>query len=171
MPQPSGANVQREPLSNAVQQLIEECRMVLPGIQALFGFQLIAVFNEGFSKKLTPPEQTLHLAAIGLTALAIALVMTPASYHRQTEPETISRSFITIASRLLLCSMFPLAIGTCLDFYLIAKIILHDKLPSLMLALSLGAVFGALWLVLPRARRLQNLVCGHTYTLPHPRRH
>jgi hypothetical protein len=27
---------------------IEEARMVLPGIQALFGFQLIAVFNERF---------------------------------------------------------------------------------------------------------------------------
>ncbi|TLG71825.1 hypothetical protein [Methylocystis sp. B8] len=27
---------------------IEEARMVLPGIQALFGFQLIAVFNNRF---------------------------------------------------------------------------------------------------------------------------
>ena len=27
---------------------IEEARMVLPGIQAVFGFQLIAVFNNGF---------------------------------------------------------------------------------------------------------------------------
>lgn len=33
------------PLSQAAQHLLEECRMVLPGIQALFGFQLIAVFN------------------------------------------------------------------------------------------------------------------------------
>lgn len=27
------------PLSEAVTHLLEECRMVLPGIQALFGFQ------------------------------------------------------------------------------------------------------------------------------------
>jgi len=33
------------PLRLAAEYLIEECRMVLPGIQALFGFQLIAVFN------------------------------------------------------------------------------------------------------------------------------
>jgi len=31
-----------------ISHLLEECRMVLPGIQALFGFQLIAVFNQPF---------------------------------------------------------------------------------------------------------------------------
>lgn len=36
--------------------------MVLPGIQALFGFQLIAVFNNGFSR-LDRAEQGLHYAA------------------------------------------------------------------------------------------------------------
>jgi len=36
------------PLSQAVSHLLEECRMVLPGLQALFGFQLVAVFNTAF---------------------------------------------------------------------------------------------------------------------------
>src|SRR5258705_8073226 len=58
--------VQQEelPLSVAAQYLLEECRMVLPGIQALFGFQLIVVFNPGFSQKLSAGEQRLHLLAI-----------------------------------------------------------------------------------------------------------
>jgi len=37
--------------------------MVLPGIQALFGFQLIAVFSDGFANKLTRAEQRLHFFA------------------------------------------------------------------------------------------------------------
>ncbi len=44
-------------LDSAVRHILEECRMVLPGIQALFGFQLIAVFNEGFAQKLSVLEQ------------------------------------------------------------------------------------------------------------------
>ena len=44
------------------QETIDEARMVLPGIQALFGFQLIAVFNERF-RSLPQFEQTLHYAA------------------------------------------------------------------------------------------------------------
>jgi hypothetical protein len=40
--------VEQESLKDEIANLIEEARMVLPGIQALFGFQLIAVFNDGF---------------------------------------------------------------------------------------------------------------------------
>src|SRR5690348_9561039 len=87
------------PLSKAAELLLGECRMVLPGIQALFGFQLIAVFNNSFSQMLTPPEQKLHLFALSLTAIAIALVMTPAAFHRQTGPEKITGQFIRLATR------------------------------------------------------------------------
>src|SRR5438445_33623 len=44
-------------LDAAASHLLEECRMVLPGIQALFGFQLIAVFNQGFGEKLSHGAQ------------------------------------------------------------------------------------------------------------------
>jgi hypothetical protein len=71
------------PLKDAATFLLDECRMVLPGIQALFGFQLIAVFNERFVEDLTQLERYLHFAAIGLVAVAIALIMTPAALHRR----------------------------------------------------------------------------------------
>ena len=57
--------------------------MVLPGIQALFGFQLIAVFNQGFGEKLSHGAQLVHLAALVLTVLATVLVMTPAALQRR----------------------------------------------------------------------------------------
>ena len=53
--------------------LLNECRMVLPGIQALFGFHLIAVFNSNFQLLLTNLEQILHLFALALMAISIAL--------------------------------------------------------------------------------------------------
>jgi hypothetical protein len=73
-------------------EAIEEARMVLPGIQALFGFQLIAVFNERF-KELTEDEQLIHFSATVLVTIAIALIMTPAAYHRLAEQTTISKFF------------------------------------------------------------------------------
>jgi hypothetical protein len=45
--------------------------MLLPGIQALFGFQLIAVFNARFHD-FSWIEQVLHLATQLLVAVAIA---------------------------------------------------------------------------------------------------
>jgi hypothetical protein len=44
-------------LAEAVTHLLEECRMILPGVQALFGFQLIAVFDSSFAERLSPLEQ------------------------------------------------------------------------------------------------------------------
>lgn len=81
--------------------------MVLPGIQALFGFQLIAVFNSTFSQMLDPFEQKLHLIALSSAAIAIALLMTPAAFHRQTEPTKVTEEFIQLATRLLLWGMGP----------------------------------------------------------------
>ena len=118
----TGSAKETEPLSSVVDHLLEECRMVLPGIQALFGFQLIAVFNQSFWDRLTHTEQVVHFVALSVVAVAIALVMTPAAYHRQTERETVSRGFVRLTSRLLLWSMFPLLTGICLDFYLISKV-------------------------------------------------
>jgi len=128
--------------------------MVLPGIQALFGFQLIAVFNEGFSKKLKEDLQRLHLAAIGLTCLAIALIMAPAAYQRQTSPRAVSDDFIRLSSRMLVGSMFPLAASISLEVYLVGSIILKN---GWAIALAVGAfvLFLSLWFVLPwrRGRR------------------
>ena len=145
-------------LSEAVTHLLEECRMVLPGIQALFGFQLIAVFNSTFRERLSSTEQTFHLAAIGLVAIAVALVMAPAALHRQTNPQAATQEFLTIASRLLLLSMFPLMLGISFDFYLIARIILNNTLISFVLSIMLLALFATLWFLLPRLTFLQKVL-------------
>ena len=145
------------PLSQAARFLLEECRMVLPGIQALFGFQLIAVFNQTFGDKLDHSGQCLHFAALALSAIAIALVMTPAAYHRQTGSGQVTETFIRISSRVLLWSMLPLAVSICLDFYLIARIVLESRLAGALTAVLAG-IFAMLWLFLPRARALQRFL-------------
>ena len=84
--------VEKIPLSEAVTHLMEECRTVLPGIQAMFGFQLIVVFNPSFQEKLSAVEHGLHLIAIGLNMVAIAMIMAPAAYHRQKDPHWLAKT-------------------------------------------------------------------------------
>lgn len=140
-------------LNDAATHVLEECRTVVPGMQALFGFQLIAVFSAAFAAELSSGERFLHLAAIVLVTIAIVLVMAPAALHRQTEPEAVSRRFITISSRLLMASMAPLAIGICLDVYVVARVIVGSRGVAGVVATSLLGVFIAFWLLLPRAVR------------------
>lgn len=137
------------PLDKAADFLLDECRMVLPGIQSLFGFQLIAVFTTEFAKKLSVPQQHLHLLAVGLIAIAVAMIMTPAAYHRQTGGRVVTETLLRISCRVLLFSMIPLSISLCIEFYLVASVLLDSPIVP-WLATSLFAVFVFLWFVLPR---------------------
>jgi hypothetical protein len=158
-------DVEREelPLSKAAEYLLDECRMVLPGIQALFGFQLIAVFSPGFEQKLGYAEQCAHLGAIGLVVIAVALIMTPAALHRQAGAGQVTARFIRLSTRLLVWSMFPLAISICIEFYLIAHVIIARSIVA-FLAGALFAGFILLWVVLPRADALQKRIEGRRGT-------
>jgi hypothetical protein len=156
---PKGDQVEELPLSKAAEYLLDECRMVLPGIQALFGFQLIAVFNPSFEQKLSVPGQRLHVLALALVAIAVAIVMTPAAYHRQTGPRVITETFLTVSTRLLLWSMLPLGAGIIIDFALIVDMI-FDGLIVVSAACGVFALFFVLWFVLPRMAALQRALSG-----------
>lgn len=141
-------------LGDSTRSILEEARMILPGTQTLFGFQLIVPFNQRFQDQLSVLEQRLHLLAMALVALAMAMLMTPAIYHRQVEPESVSRRFIHLASRLLTWSSRPLLVAICLDFYLAASLITRNAAVSAAVSLTLAGLFAGFWLVLPaRAAR------------------
>jgi Family of unknown function (DUF6328) len=129
-------------------EAIEEARMVLPGIQALFGFQLMAVFNQRFNE-LTASEQVIHYIAVLLMALAIGMIMTPAAYHRQVEPGSVSELFVRLASRLVAIAMLPLAVALCLEVYLLGRVILTDPTTSSVVAGMLLLIFAGLWYLFP----------------------
>ena len=149
-PKPVGkGRVEDIKLDSAASHILEECRMVLPGIQALFGFQLIAVFNEGFGEKLSKVEQLTHLVALVLTVIATVLVMTPAALHRQAEPRQVSERFVWIASNMVLAGMYPLAVAVALDVYVVASVVLKSDAIGALLAGVVLVVFIALWIFVP----------------------
>jgi hypothetical protein len=73
--------VERKILKVEMTNIIEEASVVLPGIQALFGFQTIAVFGERF-EQLPASGTWSHLVSLALIAFSIALIMTLAAHHR-----------------------------------------------------------------------------------------
>jgi len=149
--EPEGhAEQEAESLEKVVSHMLEEARMVLPGIQALFGFQFVAVFNQPFGTLLDRYEQVLHLVALGLVALAAVLVLAPAAYHRQVEPEAVSEKLVRFTTRCLTWALFPLMLGIAVDYYLVARIILQSKPWALALAAVLWSVFFVVWFAYPQ---------------------
>ena len=121
-------------------------------MQAILGFQLIAVFNQRF-QDLSEGRQILHLAAFLCLAVAMGLIMAPAAYHRQAERGLFTRRFVDLASRLLSLSLVPLTLGIVIDTYLLVWLVVGMELPSLFVAGGLLLVLVGLWSVVPQRAR------------------
>jgi hypothetical protein len=139
---------QRSDIKDRVKKLLIECRMILPGVQALLGFQLTTFFMQGF-EQLSESSKMIHAAGLIATGIATVLIITPAAYHRIAEAGEDTEHFYTVASRLMLGSMFFLGIGLYADFL----IILHKMGLALHWASVVATSFllcsFVLWFALP----------------------
>lgn len=145
-----------ESLKEQMTRIIEEARMMLPGIQALFGFQTIAVFNDRF-EKLPVYAQDCHAAALALVVVAIALVMMPAAYHRLAEPGQVSLHAIKISSRAICCAMAPLAAGLALDIAVVLYMVAESGPVSAAGGLGAFLLLLGMWFAYPlHARRRRH---------------
>lgn len=135
-------------LQVAVAFALREARMILPGIQALFGFQLIVAFNDRFHEALGREGEVLHLVALILVALSCALAMTPAAYHVRCA--RISRKLLRVAEGFVGAAMIPLMLAICIDIGLVAFAVTGHVAWSSALGVASALVFALLWLVYPR---------------------
>jgi hypothetical protein len=143
----------KEELDKRAQNAIEEARMVLPGIQALFGFQLIAVFNQRFPQ-IPAGQQLLHYCALLLVGAAIGLIMAPAAYHRIVEQHSVSRFFVQLTSIMIATSMLPLLTAISFEIYILGHLVLDNDQASFWIAIATAAFLAMLWYGFPFIARV-----------------
>ena len=145
-------HAESESLKDQARNSLDEARMVLPGIQAVFGFQLIAIFNTRFAD-LTYTLQVAHLASLLLIVTAIALIMTPAAYDRIAESDRVTTKLIRHAARLLTAAMAALGAAIGVEVWVVCIMVLGNPGWSGAIGALCVAMFLALWFVGPwRAR-------------------
>jgi len=146
-PAPAGTE-----LKDKIRHVLTEARVVLPGAQALLGFQFITILTEGF-ERLPDSSKYLHLASLVLITLSVIFLMTPAAYHRIVEQGEETEHFHRFASRMVLAAMVPLALGICGDFFVVARKVTGSRALSAGAALLMLAFFYGLWFGLTSYRR------------------
>jgi hypothetical protein len=142
-------------LKDKIKQVLTEARVVLPGAQALLGFQFIAILMESFDRQPKWIAYT-HLASLGFVALATILLMTPAAYHRLVEEGENSEHFHRTASRLLLAAMVVLPLGVCGDVFVVVHKVTDDFGLALGAAVGLLALCYGLWFGYTAYRRAER---------------
>lgn len=142
-------------LSDKIKHVLTEARVVLPGAQAILGFQLIAVLTESFDR-LPDASKYVHLASLACIALTVVLLMTPAAYHRIVEQGEETEHFHRFAARMVVASLVPLALGLSGGVYVVVQKVTGSTLVSVVAALVTLAVFWELWFGVTLYRRTQR---------------
>jgi hypothetical protein len=147
---------QKTDLHVKIDQMLTECRVILPGAQAMLGFQFVVTMTKAFAE-LPELVRDIHFAALGLVALAVTLLITPAAVHRITFRGLDAERVHGIGSLLVTAAMIPLAIGLSADF-LVASFKMLDGLKAAAWAAGVVLVsLLALWYGLPLALRRRTL--------------
>jgi hypothetical protein len=104
------------PLSTKIDQMLTEARVVLPGAQALLGFQLTVTLSHAF-QQLPSDTKSIHALALCCVALTVVLLMTPAALHRIGFGGEESKSFLSMGSAFVMAAPLPLAAGIAADMF------------------------------------------------------
>jgi len=143
------------PLSTKIDQMLTEARVVLPGAQALLGFQLTVTLTNAF-QHLPPSAKHAHAVALCCVGLAIVLLMTPAALHRIGFKGEESKSFLGMGSAFVMTAPLPLAIGIATDIYVAIGKAVESQKGGILAGVAAICVLLLLWYLLPLLIRRQR---------------
>ena len=136
------------PLHVKIEQMLTEARVVLPGAQALLGFQLAAMMTKAFDS-LPSTARVLHLLALLSLALSTILLIAPAALHRVAFKGQEDPRLLRIGSAIIAAALLPLSCAICIDLWIAMTRLWHLNGASLGVSMSaLGLLLG-LWYLWP----------------------
>jgi Family of unknown function (DUF6328) len=148
------------PVHDKIRQVLTEARVIIPGNQALLGFQFAVILQHGFTE-LPAWVQWVHLVSLSLLAVSTVLLLTPAAYHRIVEHGEETEGFYRVANILVLSSMPPLAVGICGDFFVVIFKMSGEVSDALLASGLMLCIFTGLWFGYTYFRRLHPPVHVH----------
>jgi hypothetical protein len=142
----------REELKCDTDHILQGIRIVLPGTQALMGFQFIAFFNPVF-QSLPSGLKNLHFVALFLTILCSLLLIAPVAFQQIGEEGNMTDRFLQYTRKMLSSAMLCLLVAIAADVYLAAKTIGAPTSFAATIAIALFGVGTYLWYVYALLRR------------------
>lgn len=131
-------------LADKIDQVLTETRVVLPGAQALLGFQFAGILMDGF-EKLPGVLKYVHLTSLGLIALSVIFLMAPAAFHRIVEQGEDTERMLKFSSAMVLAALVPIALGIAGDLLVVVQKVTGSIPLSLVCAAAALVLFYGLW--------------------------
>ena len=147
---------QQTSMEQRIDQMLTEARVVLPGVQALLGFQLVSVLTQAF-EKLPASSKVLHAASLACITVSVVLLITPAAYHRIVFAGQDTEEVHRVGSRFIALATIPLALGIAGDLYVVLAEITASAMVAAVIAGAALLLLVGLWHAFPAVVRLRRL--------------
>jgi len=128
-------------------ELLNELRVILPGVQFLFAFLLTVPFSQRFSK-LDGLETGVFFVTLLCTAIATALLMAPSAQHRVLWREGVRERRLELGNTLTIAGLIFLVPAMVGAVFVVSDFIFGLG-AAVIATLLLGFFFALLWFALP----------------------
>jgi hypothetical protein len=145
---------EEERLDRELEELLQELRIALPGVQILFAFLLVVPFNNRFSET-DEVQRAVWFAALLLALGAVACFITPTAYHRVRFRHHDKERLVRTGTRLAVAGLVFLGTALSASAFFVTGFVYDDSIAALVAALAVGTM-GGLWFGLPLARKLRD---------------
>ena len=128
-------------------ELLNELRVVLPGVTVLLAFLLAVPFAKGWSR-VTVFQRDVFVVAFLSTAVSVALLTAPSSYHRLRFRHGNKEHMVRIGNRLSIAGIVASAVSIEAVVLLVMDFVLSLE-AAIAASASLFVVVVSLWYGLP----------------------
>jgi Family of unknown function (DUF6328) len=136
-----------ERLDRELMELLQELRVVLPGVQVLLAFLLVAPFQPRFAQ-LPGSLRNAFFASVACATLATVLLIAPSVHHRLRWRAHDKERLLRIGNQVALWGTVLLAAAIVLALYVVTNVLYVSQLALLTAGVAV-AVFGGVWYGLP----------------------
>jgi hypothetical protein len=138
-------------LNRNLDQLLEEVRVALPGVQVLFAFLLAVPFATRWDT-VSRFERQVYFATLLTAAAASLCLIAPSMHHRLLFRHGDKEHLVQLGSRFAIAGLSLLALALTGALLLISDYLYGHAVGALVAGTAL-LLFGLLWYVLPLRRR------------------
>jgi cation transport ATPase len=145
---------EQERLDRQLNQLLNELRVAMPGVQVLFAFLLTVAFQQRFAE-VTDFQRDVYFVTLLAAAAASALFIAPTAYHRLVFREGYKPQLIQMGSKLAVGGIACLAIAMNGAVLLVTDV-LFDRTTVIVTVAVTSSLYIGLWFGLGLVRRLSG---------------
>ena len=140
---PQDEETPKERADRELIELLNELRVVLPGVTVLLGFLLAVPFSKGWPR-VTNFQRDVFVVAFLSTAISVALLTAPSSYHRLRFRQGNKERMVKIGNRLAIAGIAASAVSLEAVVLLVTDFLLSRGF-AIAAAAALFAVIAVLW--------------------------